>query len=198
MFSHISEILKQFNTGQRIFVLVQLLVFGLAIYLVPKYLDSISPDAKKLSEKVEKMEDDIIEMETRLMEKSKECTDRIFSREIEFIAMLDELENGVSSMRRQKTETYRPMMIRDALSVSYDSVHRTGSEPIITESTPRRSSIRRPASSGPDAMRTPPPAPEPEITVRQSVPYYATELDLSSEDMVLDKIKEFKRKITNE
>jgi hypothetical protein len=192
MLSHISEILKQFNTGQRIFVLIQLLAFGLAIYLIPKYLDSTSPDANKLSDKVETLEDKIKKMESEIIENSRECTDRIVSREIEFIAMLDELENGVSLMRRQKTEIYRPMMINQ---ISYDTIIRS---PIQTESTPPRPAVRRPASSGPDAIRTPTTTePEIELVPRPSVPYYTTELDLSSEDMVLNKIKEFKNKLSN-
>jgi hypothetical protein len=176
MFSHISEILKQFTTGQRIFVLIQLLFFGVIIYLGPKYIEKFVPDYNELSGKMSEMnirilemEEEIVDKSNKLIENSKECTNKIVQREMEFISLLDDLESNVNRVRRNK------------LSMNQLST---------VNRTPSPAPAPAPVSEGPDRMMIPSPSPPQRIIQH--------EIETVSEDMVLSKIKEFRKKISNE
>lgn len=120
MFKYITEILSQFNVGQRVFVLFQLLFFISLIYLIPKLIDTYNPSNDKLETKITNLEEKINYLEIENDDKSSlirqirlDCTNQIVEREQEFIQMLTDLEVGINRFKSQKVNLERRSMIPD-------------------------------------------------------------------------------------
>ena len=67
MFKSFSEILKQFTTGQRVFVLVLLLMFSSGSYVITNYLKT--DDCRPLIEENLKLQDDFIKISQLIRER---------------------------------------------------------------------------------------------------------------------------------
>lgn len=100
MFKYISEILSQFTKTQRVMALLMVLTAITIITIGPSLINSITTDRKELEDKITKQEqrintlDDIIDtLNLKVRHNQRLCTEEMFSREEEFINMLDEIRS---------------------------------------------------------------------------------------------------------
>jgi len=98
MFKYISEILSQFSKTQRVMALLMVLTTITIISIGPSLIDSITEDRTELESKITKQTERITSLENhidtldwQIRESQKSCTQELFSREEEFIQMLDEI-----------------------------------------------------------------------------------------------------------
>lgn len=98
MFKYISEILSHFTKTQRVLALLMILTTITIISLAPSFISSITTDRTELESKIERqsnriklLENQIDTLDFRIRENKKSCTQEIYSRESEFITMLDEI-----------------------------------------------------------------------------------------------------------
>lgn len=123
MFKYISEILSQFTKTQRVMALLMVLTTITIITIGPSLIDSITEDRTELELKITKqteritlLENQVDTLDSKIRESQKSCTQEIYTRENEFIQMLDEIRaeafkyrvskrNNVSAMMRVKIDT---------------------------------------------------------------------------------------------
>ena len=98
MFKYISEILAQFTKTQRVMALLMVLTTITIITIGPSLIDSITTDRKELELKITKQTDRITSLENHIdtldfeiRQNQRSCTQQLYSREEEFIKMLDEI-----------------------------------------------------------------------------------------------------------
>ena len=98
MFKYISEILAQFTKTQRVMALLMVLTTITIITIGPSLIDSITTDRKELELKITKQTDRISSLENHIdtldfeiRQNQRSCTQQLYSREEEFIKMLDEI-----------------------------------------------------------------------------------------------------------
>ena len=98
MFKYISEILSQFTKTQRVMALLMVLTTITIITIGPSLIDSITTDRKELELKITKQTDRISLLENHIdtldfeiRQNQRSCTQQLYSREEEFIKMLDEI-----------------------------------------------------------------------------------------------------------
>jgi hypothetical protein len=98
MFKYISEILSQFTKTQRVMALLMVLTTITIITIGPSLIDSITTDRKELELKITKQTDRISSLENHIdtldfeiRQNQRSCTQQLYSREEEFIKMLDEI-----------------------------------------------------------------------------------------------------------
>lgn len=98
MFKYISEILSQFTKTQKTMALLMVLTAITIITIGPSLINSITTDRKELEEKITKQESRINSLENltdtltlKVRESQRSCTEELFTRESEFIKMLDEI-----------------------------------------------------------------------------------------------------------
>ena len=98
MFKYISEILAQFTKTQRVMALLMVLTTITIITIGPSLIDSITTDRKELELKITKQTDRISLLENHIdtldfeiRQNQRSCTQQLYSREEEFIKMLDEI-----------------------------------------------------------------------------------------------------------
>ena len=98
MFKYISEILSQFTKTQKTMALLMVLTAITIITIGPSLINSITTDRKELEEKITKQEVRIKSLENltdtltlKVRESQRSCTEELFTRENEFIKMLDEI-----------------------------------------------------------------------------------------------------------
>ena len=123
MFKYISEILSQFTKTQRVMALLMVLTTITIITIGPSLIDSITEDRTELelkitkqTERITSLENQVDTLDSKIRESQKSCTQEIYTRENEFIQMLDEIRaeafkyrvskrNNVSAMMRVKIDT---------------------------------------------------------------------------------------------
>jgi hypothetical protein len=115
MFKYISEILSQFTRTQRIMALLMVLTTITIISLAPSFISSITIDRNELEDKIVKQTERINTLENlvdtldqKIRENQRSCTQEIFSREEEFIKMLDDIK---SEAYKCKSSVDKPKMI---------------------------------------------------------------------------------------
>ena len=98
MFKYISEILSQFSKTQRVMALLMVLTTITIITIGPSLIDSITTDRKELEDKITNqsnrikiLENQVDTLDSKIRESQKSCTQEIWTREEEFIKMLDEI-----------------------------------------------------------------------------------------------------------
>jgi hypothetical protein len=98
MFKYISEILSQFTKTQKTMALLMVLTAIIIITIGPSLINSITTDRKELEQKITKQEVRIKSLENltdtltlKVRESQRSCTEELFTRESEFIKMLDEI-----------------------------------------------------------------------------------------------------------
>ena len=98
MFKYISEILSQFTKTQRVMALLMVLTAITIITIGPSLINSITLDRKELEEKITKQEQRIKSLESttdtlnlKIRQNQRLCTEELFTRETEFIKMLDDI-----------------------------------------------------------------------------------------------------------
>ncbi len=98
MFKYISDILSQFTKAQRVMALLMVLTAITIITIGPKLIDSITTDRKELEEKISNQKDRIKSLEDltdtlnfKVRKNQRLCTEELFTREAEFIQMLDDI-----------------------------------------------------------------------------------------------------------
>ena len=98
MFKYISEILSQFSKTQRVMALLMVLTTITIITIGPSLIDSVTTDRTELelkitkqTERITSLENHIDTLDWQIRESQKSCTQEIWSRENEFIQMLDEI-----------------------------------------------------------------------------------------------------------
>ena len=98
MFKYISEILSQFTKTQKTMALLMVLTAITIITIGPSLINSITTDRKELEDKITKQGERINSLENltdtltlKVRESQRSCTEELFTRENEFIKMLDEI-----------------------------------------------------------------------------------------------------------
>ena len=124
-FKSIPEILAQFSKPQKILALMLLLLTVIVIAVAPSFISAITTDREELVTKIGHLEERVKLVESEndtLQDKIRKdrmyCTDRMFTREQEFVTMMDELRNQIVSYRKQnnvvtETKVAAKMMIRE-------------------------------------------------------------------------------------
>jgi len=117
MFKYISEILSQFTRTQRIMALLMVLTTITIISLAPSLISSITMDRQELDNKITKQTERISSLENlvdtldqKIRENQRSCTQELFTREEEFIKMLDDIKSEAYKCRTSNTTT--KMLIR--------------------------------------------------------------------------------------
>jgi hypothetical protein len=117
MFKYISEILSQFTRTQRIMALLMVLTTITIISLAPSLISSITMDRHELENKITKQTERISSLENlvdtldqKIRENQRSCTQELFTREEEFIKMLDDIKSEAYKCRTTNTTT--KMLIR--------------------------------------------------------------------------------------
>jgi len=117
MFKYISEILSQFTRTQRIMALLMVLTTITIISLAPSLISSITMDRHELENKITKQTERISSLENlvdtldqKIRENQRSCTQELFTREEEFIKMLDDIKSEAYKCRTANTTT--KMLIR--------------------------------------------------------------------------------------
>jgi len=110
MFKYISEILSQFTRTQRIMALIMVLTTITIISLAPSLISSITMDRHELEDKITKQTERISSLENlvdtldqKIRESQRSCTQEIFTREEEFIKMLDDIKAEAYKCRESNT-----------------------------------------------------------------------------------------------
>ena len=98
MFKYISEILSQFSKTQRVMALLMVLTTITIITIGPSLIDSITTDRTELelkitnqSNRIKILENQVDTLDSKIRAGQRSCTQEIYSREEEFIKMLDEI-----------------------------------------------------------------------------------------------------------
>jgi len=137
-FKSIPEILAQFSKPQKILALMLLLLTIIIITIAPSFISSITTDRAELVDKINHLEDRIkvVEaqndtLEDKIRREQMSCTDQMFSREQEFITMIDELRGQILSYKKQNNATDE----RRAL-VKMKSEQKEGGELVLESSMP--------------------------------------------------------------
>jgi len=117
MFKYISEILSQFTRTQRIMALLMVLTTITIISLAPSLISSITMDRHELENKITKQTERISSLENlvdtldqKIRENQRSCTQELFTREEEFIKMLDDIKSEAYKCRTSNPTT--KMLIR--------------------------------------------------------------------------------------
>ena len=104
MFKYISEILSQFTKTQRIMALLMVLVAIVIITIAPSLIsalesnsDSLKKQIARQNSRIETLENDIDTLNLKLRDQEMKCTDEIYSRETEFVQMLEDLKKDIKS-----------------------------------------------------------------------------------------------------
>ena len=119
MFKYISEILSQFTKTQRVMALLMVLTTITIITIGPSLIDSITTDRKELELKITKQTDRISSLENHIdtldfeiRQNQRSCTQQLYSREEEFIKMLDEIRAEAFKSRLSKHKNRSNAMMR--------------------------------------------------------------------------------------
>ena len=119
MFKYISEILSQFTNTQRVMALLMVLTTITIITIGPSLIDSITTDRKELELKITKQTDRISSLENHIdtldfeiRQNQRSCTQQLYSREEEFIKMLDEIRAEAFKSRLSKHKNRSNAMMR--------------------------------------------------------------------------------------
>ena len=119
MFKYISEILSQFTKTQRVMALLMVLTTITIITIGPSLIDSVTEDRTELELKITKqtqritsLENHIDTLDFRIRESQKSCTQEIYTRENEFIQMLDEIRAEAFNYRVKKTNVSAMMRVK--------------------------------------------------------------------------------------
>ena len=125
MFKYISEILSQFSKTQRVMALLMVLTTITIISIGPSLIDSITTDKKELEDKITNqsnrikiLENQVDTLDWQIRESQKSCTQEIYSREEEFIKMLDEIraEAFKSKLSTHKNRPNAMMRFNDTIN----------------------------------------------------------------------------------
>jgi hypothetical protein len=119
MFKYISEILSQFTKTQRVMALLMVLTTITIITIGPSLIDSVTEDRTELELKITKqtqritsLENQVDTLDFRIRESQKSCTQEIYTRENEFIQMLDEIRAEAFNYRVKKTNVSAMMRVK--------------------------------------------------------------------------------------
>jgi len=117
MFKYISEILSQFTRTQRIMALIMVLTTITIISLAPSLISSITMDRHELEDKITKQTERISSLENlvdtldqKIRENQRSCTQELFTREEEFIKMLDDIK--LEAYKCRESNTTAKMLIK--------------------------------------------------------------------------------------
>jgi len=141
MFKYISEILSQFSKTQRVMALLMVLTTITIISIGPSLIDSITEDRTELESKITKQTERITSLENhidtldwQIRESQKSCTQELFSREEEFIQMLDEIR-AEAFKYRVSTKNEEPILVNRLKSNG-------GDDNVMMMEMPRQESIK--------------------------------------------------------
>ena len=119
MFKYISEILSQFTKTQKVMALLMVLTTITIITIGPSLIDSITTDKEELELKITKqtqritsLENQVDTLDSKIRESQKSCTQEIYTRENEFIQMLDEIRAEAFNYRVKKTNVSAMMRVK--------------------------------------------------------------------------------------
>jgi hypothetical protein len=128
MFKYISEILSQFSKTQRVMALLMVLTTITIISIGPSLIDSITTDKKELELKITKqaeritlLENQIDTLDFKIRQEQTTCTQQLFSREEEFIKMLDEIR-AEAFKYKVSTKNTEPILVNRKLNDGDDGV----------------------------------------------------------------------------
>jgi hypothetical protein len=147
MFKYISEILSKFNDRQRIIALIIVLFSIITISIAPKITELLTYDDSELQIRITNQNNEIIILNNRIGELSKqvvdnqrECVNEIIRRETEILSIINEIDVYA---RKTKNETRviksepqfnRRIVSEDTVEVLMSSTH---SPSTIIETTKR-------------------------------------------------------------
>jgi hypothetical protein len=119
MFKHISEIISQFSTPQKVIALALVLFSIVIISVAPSLISAITVDRTDLNKSIEDKKEIIRELENELKNKNlliisngRSCTDEILKREQEFIGMLGQIKKDL-----KKKEEEKPLIYESSLRI---------------------------------------------------------------------------------
>jgi hypothetical protein len=108
MFKYISEILAQFTKTQRIMALLMVLLAIVIITLTPSIITALESNSDVLKKqiarqnsRIENLENQIDTMDAKLRSQEMKCTDQIYTRETEFVQMLEDLKHDIKDKEKQ-------------------------------------------------------------------------------------------------
>ncbi len=138
MFRHISEILSQFSTAQKVIALSLLLFSIVTISIGPSLIGAINLDKTELNAEIDKKDKKINQLEKYLDSKDslirygqQSCTNQIIQREKEFVTMLDALKQK-AMLENGSTRIVNQTLVRE--STQSDSM-------LTTSYSPQRNTI---------------------------------------------------------
>jgi len=138
MFKYFSDILAQFTTTQKVFVLLLLLVVSAIISLGIVYIKETNKDPEQLSKtivsqqiKINNLQIRIDKLDSILISDNQNCTDSLLSREKRYSKKMLEQQIYVNEM----IENIRNVIAskNNKLLLTYDTIKHTDSIPKITE-----------------------------------------------------------------
>lgn len=110
MFKHLSEILREFSTPQRILALLLLLTTIIMIILGPPLINALTKDTADLLAEIRDyrteirvLRNEVYDLNTELRQSQKDCTDMIIAREREIMEYISDLEARIRQSIRQST-----------------------------------------------------------------------------------------------
>lgn len=124
MIKYFKEILSTITPGQRLFALVFLLIAVILISVGPKLADSLTMDNDELSAKVNQQKTEILELNTRVgeltkqvLENQRSCTNELLAKEQEILTVINSVEsemvkghNSVVRIERNSSPRVERMM----------------------------------------------------------------------------------------
>ncbi len=123
MFKHISEIISQFSTPQKVVALALVLFSIVIISVAPSLISAITVDRKDLNKSIEdkkemirSLEEEIKSKDLLIISNGRSCTNEILKREQEFIGMLGQIKSDL-----KKKEEEKPLMYESVRMVNNDS-----------------------------------------------------------------------------
>jgi hypothetical protein len=120
MFKHISEIISQFSTPQKVIALALVLFSIVIISVAPSLISAITVDRKDLNKSIEDKKETIKVLEDELklknlliIDNGRSCTNEILKREQEFIGMLGQIKGDLKKKEEEKPLIYESLRIRN-------------------------------------------------------------------------------------
>ena len=131
-FKGIAEILDRFTFAQRILALLMLLMTLVTIAIGPKIIDATTisnaecmAESKRQGARITYLSKVVDTLDTKIVANQRKYTNDMAEREAEFVAMLDDLKNDLSTVKERKMEIkplVRKHVIEDTIVVAMERV----------------------------------------------------------------------------
>ncbi len=132
MVKYFSEILAKFTVGQRVFVLVLLLLALIVVTIGPIYINTLNPNVDELNKRLDNQvaqinslngqltnhNNKILDLNNQLITNQQDCTNKIIKREKEIIDEIDRIEKSISELSEPE-----PTRMYNRLETDTNTVH---------------------------------------------------------------------------